>query len=94
MPKSVSSRNPLAAASRLYAANLGLAGLVLSRFASLPWEAREEARGAALLALWAACQHYDGARGFTFSTFACGCIKNAVLTTADRSRSPSWPCKH
>ena len=65
--------------ARLYARNTALAGLVLSRFPSLPWEAREDARGAALLALWAACQRYDGARGFTFSTFACGCIKNAVL---------------
>lgn len=76
----IASGTPQGRQERLYAANLGLAGKVLSRFPSLTLDAREDAHSAARRGLWRACQRFDPGRGVTFSTYASDCIRNAVLS--------------
>ena len=85
-PSSILSpaRRPQASPARLYAANTGLVGRVLSYFPALSADAREDAYSAGLWGLWQASLHFDRARGLAFASFAGECIKNAVRTHLNR----------
>ena len=70
----------------LYAANLRLVGLCLSRFSSLAGADREDAQTAALMGLWSACRHFDPALGFQFSTYATRAIRGYILRHLQKER--------
>ena len=70
----------------LYAKNLRLVGLCLSRFSSLTGPDREDAQTAGLLGLWSAACRFDPAKGFRFSTYATDTIRGFILRHLRKER--------
>ena len=63
----------------LFSANQGLVGFCLSRFPFLSADEKEDAWGAGQVGLWGACQRFNPALGFSFSSYAARCIRGEIL---------------
>ena len=77
----------------LYAGNLRLVGLCLTRFSSLAGADKEDAQTAGLLGLWSAARGFDPALGFQFSTYATRTIRGYILRHLRKEREQRrLPC--
>ena len=62
-----------------FAANRGLIRLITEKFTWVRGVDRDDLEADCSIALWRACQLFDPARGYQFSTYACRSIRNAAM---------------